>query len=161
MTSSHPAPGMPTVRSLHHALLLGSLLAGVLVLIPPGCDSNKTSDKDVQFLEVQDAVVLSREKSGILSLGNKKVGWVDPRPAARYQAEHVPGAINVQPSDLSPNDPRLKDFDVLVVYGDDYDGTLATVMAKNLIRNGHKDVRTLRGGLRAWKAAGNDTVKGG
>ena len=105
------------VRSSRAALAV-LLVASAALLTLPGCDGNKTSDKDVQFLEVQDAVVLSREKSGILSLGNKKVGWVDPRPATKFREERIPGAINIPPSELPADDARLRGFDVLVVYED-------------------------------------------
>lgn len=150
------------LQSLCSSFFAAAMIAllSVTALTCAGCDSNKTSDKDVRFLEVNEAVVLSKERSGILALNNKKVGWIDARPAARFRQEHIPGAVNVTPVDLAPDDARLNGYDVLVVYGEDYDSTLATVMAKNLIRQGHKDVRTLRGGLRAWKSAGNETIRG-
>ena len=42
----------------------------------------------------------------------------------------------------------------MIVYGNDYNDPVADGMSKRLIELGHKDVRTLMGGLRAWKADG-------
>ena len=54
----------------------------------------------------------------------------------------------------------LEGFGTLIVYGDDFGSAIANAMSKRLVELGYKDVRTLRGGLRAWQDAGNEVELG-
>lgn len=134
------------------------LLALVLVC---GCDANKVSDKDVQFVEVADAYSVGAGRSGVLGMGERRPIWIDPRTEAAFQQEHVPGALSIPLGSLREDDPRLEGFNVFIVYASDYGDPLATAMTKRLLASGYGDVRLLRGGLRAWKEAGNPVETGG
>ena len=81
--------------------------------------------------------------------------WVDARPEADYRAGHIPGAISMPYERVTLDHKLLNGYDVIVVYGNDYNDTRANGMSKRLIELGHGDVRTLTGGMRAWKAEGN------
>ena len=96
-----------------------------------------------------------------IGLGGSAPGvFVDPRSEAEYTAGHLPGAVHL-PYEKARTDAHVLDaYGVLMVYGNDYNSPLAVAMSKTLIDLGYKDVRTLRGGIRAWEDAGNLLEKG-
>jgi rhodanese-related sulfurtransferase len=112
-------------------------------------------------VEVEDAYTVSAGSAGVLGLGERKPVWVDPRTEAAFQLEHIPGAVNIPLGTLREDDPRLDGFNVFIVYASDYGDALATAMTKRLLASGYDDVRLLRGGLRAWKEAGNGVESAG
>jgi rhodanese-related sulfurtransferase len=122
----------------------------------PACAEKKVSDRDVSFVDPADAYELSQGSSGVLGIGRSTAAWVDPRPASKYEAGRIPGAISVPIDTVIENDSRLNDVGTIIVYGDDYGDPVAVAMAKKLLALGYSDVRTLRGGLRAWKQEGNE-----
>ena len=148
------------MRSLVGRIVLALLLITLPATAPLGC-SSKTSDRSLVFVEPAEAEVLLRGKRGVLGLGGEARGaWVDPRSRIDYLDGRIPGALNIPFEDLRSEYGRLEGYDVLIVYGDDYNSPVALAASKTLIELGFKDVRTLRGGLRAWEAAGN-TIKQG
>ena len=135
----------------------GLLLAAGLV----GCTGRSTSDRDLLLVDPGGAQKLVGEHKVWFGLGGSGRGtWVDPRTESDFRAGHIPGAINLPFQDLAAERDRLSGYDVLVVYGDGYHDPKAEGMSKRLIELGFKDVRTLRGGLRAWTAAGNPLETG-
>lgn len=142
-------------RRARHIIARCLLAIGVCAAGLAGCDSNKVSDRDIEFLEVDDAHSVSAGRAGVLGMGERKPIWIDPRTEAAYQAEHIPGAVNIPLGSLREDDPRLKGFNIFIVYASDYGDPLASAMTKRLLAAGFDDVRLLRGGLRAWKEAGN------
>ncbi len=96
----------------------------------------------------------------------KKEGFallIDPRSAREYQAEHLPGAINLALTAVEERqggvDPKVSQYKNLIVYGDDPGSPVARAMTKRLMATGHKAVRWYSGGLREWVSAGNPTIK--
>ena len=128
-----------------------AVLAAALV----GC-SKKTSDRNLVFLGPAEGMKLvDNQRQGLLGLGGPKNGvWVDPRNEADYLAGHIPGAVNIPLKLIGTEHEKLKKYAVIVVYGNDYRDPIAEGMSKRLLRLGYKDVRTLRGGIRAWKDDG-------
>jgi len=153
-----PGATMPTPQRPGSFLLpaISVLAASLGCASLPGCSAKKVSDRDVAFVDPADAHELSRGSGGVLGIGRSTAGWVDPRPASKHQAGHIPGAISVPIDTVIERDSRLAGFDTIIVYGDDYGDPVAVAMAKKLLALGYQDVRTLRGGLRAWKQAGNE-----
>ena len=146
------------VQSSVRTLLVAALVCAMFVTV--GCGGQRTSDRDLLWVEVEEAYSLvSTERGGtILGIGAKKTAvWIDPRPEQDYNTAHIPGAINLTLDSVRANDERLRNHDVLIVYGNDYTSALAVAMSKRLLSSGYGDVRTLRGGLRAWVNAGNAT----
>lgn len=125
------------------------------------CGSGNFSDRDIDFVNVSDAYSLSKGDTGIFGLGNKTPVWLDPRNSDDFQAGHIPGALNLPLAEVKKDDPRLAKYNVFIVYGDDYNSPIARAMTKKLLANEYTDIRTLRGGLRAWTNAGNETETGG
>ncbi len=137
-------------------MALGLCLASLI----SGCNV-KTSDKDLAFIEPAKAETLVLGKKKLLGLAGKTTGvWVDPRGRADYLEGHIPGAIHLPFEDLQKEHRQLEGYNPIVVYGNTYNSPVAAAMSKGLIELGYKNVNTLRGGLHAWKAAGNTVDEG-
>ena len=106
-----------------------------------------------------DAIELVEGHKRLLG-GTATGAWVDPRSDKAYGEGHIPGAIHVPFQSVATRHQVLRGYDVLVVYGNDYNDPKAEGMSKRLVELGHKDVRTLRGGLRAWTNAGHELETG-
>lgn len=92
---------------------------------------------------------------GWLSRHPEKYLVVDARSAASFEAGRIPGAIRVEPQDVSPTDPdpRFVKYKAVIVYGEDPSFGRANAMTKRLLEAG-VDVRMLDGGLKAWRDRG-------
>lgn len=140
--------GHVTRRAIPAALLAaGALLAG-------GCQSQSISDRSLQFVDPDGGMALVGTRTNIFGASRTGV-WVDGRSEKAYQAGHIPGAINVPYRGVRQQRDRLAEYDVLIVYGGDYNSSLAIGMSKTLLELGFAEVHTLRGGLRAWTDAGH------
>ena len=127
----------------------------------PGC-SNKTSDRNISLISAGDAQAVVQGKSKLLGFGGTTVGvWLDPRSEREFRTGHIPGAINLPFQNVAKDHNILQKYEVIVVYGSNYNDPKANAMSKRLMQLGYKDVKTLRGGLRGWQAAGYDVEEGG
>jgi 3-mercaptopyruvate sulfurtransferase SseA len=147
---------MRTCPLFQTALTIAACLCLSLSVLT-GCNQGNT-DKDLKFISVSEGQDIVKGKSSMLGLGAKSSGaWVDPRTEAEYKAGHIPGAINLPYEHLAQQHKKLEIYDTIVVYGDDYADPKAKAFSKRLISDYNcKDVRTLLGGLREWKAEGNE-----
>ena len=135
-------------RFARAAAVIALTLAGV------GC-SNTTSDRDLVLVNPIDAQELIQGRAKLLGLGGTTAGaYVDPRSESDYHVGHIPGAISLPFQNLASDKSKLDGYDVLIIYGDGYNDAKANAMSKRLLQMGFTDVRTLRGGLRAWTSAG-------
>lgn len=126
------------------------------ILALGGCFTKTTNDKHLTFVNCTEGQEMVGSKKQLFGLAGTSQGvWLDPRTPSEFQAEHIPGAINVPYENLAEEFKTLKQYHVVVVYGVDYNDPKADAYSKRLIELGHGDVRTLNGGLRAWKAEGN------
>ncbi|MHC4129087.1 MAG: rhodanese-like domain-containing protein [Planctomycetota bacterium] len=117
----------------------------------------KISDRDLVLIDSTEAMDLVEGRKKLLGLAGASNGaWVDPRSEKAYREGHIPGAISLPFQHVTNERRRVEGYDVLIVYGDDYKDPIADAMSKRLMDLGFKDVRTLRGGLRAWTEAGLD-----
>lgn len=142
-----------SVSSVRFIPVVG-VLAGVLLFA--GCEKS-TTDKDIETVSIAD---LKRLSSSAAKPGNEsRVVILDPRSATDYAAGHIPGAVNLQLPDLMQGrtDSRLLGYETIIVYGDDPASPTARGLTKRLMSNGHKDVKLLEGGLKAWLRQGGDT----
>lgn len=117
-----------------------------------GC-TQSVSDRNLVLVDPAEARQLMEDRRKLLG-GVERGACVDPRGEAAYLKGHIPGAIHLPFQKVSSENKKLREYDVLIVYGDDYNDPLANGMSKRLIELGFKEVRTLRGGLRAWTEAG-------
>jgi len=126
-----------------------------------GCAGNKTSRRDLTLITPEQAQQAIKVDGGWINFSKREGGvWVDPRTMSQFVNEHIPGAIHMPFENVRDKHDRLYQFEVVIVYGSDYNAPIAEAMSKRLIELGHRNVQTLRGGLRAWKDAGNDVEKG-
>jgi 3-mercaptopyruvate sulfurtransferase SseA len=138
----------PTARRTVASLLALLFLAGF-----SGCN-NRTSDANLVFVSAVEGSQLVEGQRRLLNLGGRGGAWVDARSKTDFEAGHIPGAVSMPLQRVSQDHTQLRDHRVLVVYGRNFNDPLATGLSKRLIELGHKDVRTLRGGVRAWTDAG-------
>src|SRR5690606_26303295 len=133
---------------------LSRFVAVLLLVASPlaiGCTATKTSDRSIIYVDPGEASALSKGESRLFGLGRgATVAYVDARTAEEFRTERLPGALHVPLASVREQHRILREFDVLVVYGNDYNSTRADALSKILIELG-RDVRTLRGGLRAWR----------
>lgn len=135
-------------------------LAAVTAFAALAC-TKQISDRDIQLVDLTDARDLVEGRARLFGLAGTASGaFVDPRGGRSYRQGHIPDAVHLPFQDISTRSDILKKYDVLVVYGDGYDDELARGMSKRLMELGFKDVRTLRGGLKAWTAAGFELAEG-
>lgn len=149
------------MTSLHLSTRLSVILLCLVGLLAAGC-SKKTSDRDLVMISPdQGQTLVNNQKRALLGLGDAKTGvWVDPRPAYKFAAGHIPGAISLPLKEITERQDELKKYNVLIIYGDDYADPVALGMSKKLLQLGFKEVRTLEGGLKAWEESGRSLAKG-
>ena len=126
-----------------------------------GC-SNKTSDKDLQFVSSARAIELLAQPTGAFgSLGNRVNVWLDPRTEAEYAKAHIPNAISMPfPQIEQDYKARLVNAATIVVYDTDWNDVIGVSASKRLMELGHSNVYTLKGGIEAWVADGHAVQDG-
>ena len=143
---------MPTRRGLK-ALAVALLVAAIGSM--NACMERKISDRDLVLIDTTEAMELLEGRKKLLGLAGATSGvWVDPRSERAYREGHIAGAISLPFQYVTTRHRQLQDYEILIVYGDNYKDPIAEAMSKRLMELKHKDVRTLRGGLRAWTDAG-------
>ncbi|MFO0872683.1 MAG: rhodanese-like domain-containing protein [Phycisphaerales bacterium] len=100
-------------------------------------------------------------KQGAFGIGGVPDGvWVDARDERSYAKSHIPNAISIPFPRVDEMYPTIRDREIIIVYDSDYDDIVAKAASKRMLELGHKDVYTLRGGIRAWERDGNPVVTG-
>jgi len=158
--NGHTPGEFPT--TMPHALRPLLVLLLTMPLLLTGCSSPRTSDRDIVFVGNSEAQAALEPRSRVLRLGgeSKRGIFVDPRSRREFIAGHIPGAIHMPMENLRARSEELREWEPLIVYGPDATSPLAVAASKVLLELGHRDVRTLRGGLRAWKEEGNAVATG-
>jgi rhodanese-related sulfurtransferase len=88
----------------------------------------------------------------------EKILALDARKPFGYEAEHIPGAINIPHRDMNEQSTQHLDRNVLyVVYCDGIGCNASTKGALNMARLGFK-VKELIGGIEWWKFDGYQTA---
>jgi rhodanese-related sulfurtransferase len=133
--------------------------AGALALAVAGGCERKTRDTDIKIISLAEMkTLLDQDPRG----ERGQIVLVDPRPAASFEAGHIPGARNVQLPQIDTKgsgDPSLSRFRNIVVYGEDPGSAVARGMTKRLMAVGHRGVRLYAGGMREWRSRGYDVQR--
>lgn len=132
---------------------VGFAIVALLAVFLSGC-TTRTSDRDLVFLNPAEALEAVQGERRMLR-GSTTGVWLDPRTDREYREGHIPGAIHMPMQRVREDHASLREYDVIIVYGNDFNSPRATAVSKTLLELGHRDVRTLRGGLKAWKEAGH------
>jgi len=149
------APRAPRAPRVGAALVFVALVA-----LLSGCKTS-TSDARLKWIEPGEVSRTMTERSGTFGLGRAPDGvFVDPRSENAFILGRIPGAVHVPLPQIEALYPTLRDRTVIVVYDSDFDDVVARAASKRLIELGHRNVRTLRGGLRAWERDGNTVERG-
>jgi rhodanese-related sulfurtransferase len=135
------------------AKLIAPALLLAVCLTATGCqDQIKTSDEDLKQLTYAQAVDLlqNTKKAAVL---------LDPRPPAKFEKAHLPGAINIPMPDLIAGHPDLARAKSIIVYGAGWSDYLSSAAAKKMIALGYKNIYDFRGGIEQWKAEGGRVLE--
>lgn len=142
------ASGMDFFLILCVSLVIGVLFntanPGGVSLIPPSWNRPAIP-------AVDPALARSRMEQGAAIV-------VDARPREFFDQKHIPGAVNLPLSlfdfvygmELADADPARE----VVVYGGNISRRYDDDVAAMLLERGHRDVKTLSGGISAWEARG-------
>lgn len=127
----------------------GIFLAAVLALVAAGVSGCRSTLRvTVGIAEVDAATVARAAGTADAPL------LLDVRAPADYAAGHIGGAVSVQPRDLDAYlaaEPIPAGRRVVTVC---YSGRLSLLTAPTVRTYGVRDVRSLAGGMAAWRAAG-------
>lgn len=94
---------------------------------------------------------------------NEEAVFIDARSSREYAAGHIPGALNVPPTDFSRSKTleRLRRDQPVITYCSGEACQSSIVLAEMLIGvRGHIETRVFFGGWGAWKAAGYPIAMG-
>ena len=106
--------------------------------------------KNISEISPQDAATRSKSGEAVI---------VDVRETNEWDEEHIPGAIHLSRGTIELDiEEKVPDPNAMIIChcGGGGRGALAT---ESLQKMGYKNVRSMAGGFKAWKAAGLPTMK--
>ena len=90
---------------------------------------------------------------------NAEAVIIDVREREDYEAEHIPNALHLTRGTLELDiEEKVPDPNAVVIVHCG-GGSRSALAAESLQKMGYKNVRSMQGGLKAWKAAGLPTAK--
>ncbi|MFB3883291.1 MAG: rhodanese-like domain-containing protein [Armatimonadota bacterium] len=105
-------------------------------------------------------VTLTREQLKAMIEAKEEFVLVDVRFAESYEAEHLPGAINMPVNEIEALAPGRLALDArIVVYCASFQCTASPTAAAALEGLGYRNVADFEGGLADWKEAGYPTER--
>ena len=106
--------------------------------------------KTITEISPQDAAAKSRSGEAVV---------VDVREKDEWDEEHIPNATHLSRGTIELDiEEKVPDVNALIVCHCGGGGRSA-LAAKSLQKMGYKNVRSMAGGFKAWKAAGLPTTK--
>ncbi len=104
--------------------------------------------------------VSARDAAALLK-GNPLPVLIDVRERAAFDQGHIAGAHSVPIGEFKARLESLKlpKMDPVILYGDDDGDARAREATKLLYDSGYQGALTLRGGIEAWRAAGQPVAK--
>jgi 3-mercaptopyruvate sulfurtransferase SseA len=150
----------PTPAPLASFARLAVVLAALVAFLAGGgigC-TRSTSDRDLVYRKPFELIEMANTPGGAFGAGAlPKVLWLDPRGPKAYAEGHVPQATNIPfPEIERTHEATCRGYEMYFVYDTDYDDVLAKASAKRLLELGYKNVYCMLGGLKAWRADGNE-----
>jgi rhodanese-related sulfurtransferase len=92
-------------------------------------------------------------------LQSREATVVDVRETDEWDEEHIPGAIHISRGTIELDvEEEVPDPDAMIICHCGGGGRSA-LAAESLHKMGYKNVRSMAGGFKAWKAAGLPTTK--
>src|SRR5438270_2454199 len=101
--------------------------------------------------------ILSTEAAAKLKSGEAVI--VDVREQDEWDEEHIPGAIHISRGTIELDiEEKVPDTNAMIITHCGGGGRSA-LASESLQKMGYKNVRSMAGGFKAWKAAGLPTTK--
>jgi rhodanese-related sulfurtransferase len=114
---------------------------------------------NAQIKHYEDKLAFEMDPSDLFAALNngEKIIALDARKPFGYEAEHIPGALNIPHREMNEQTTKHLDRDVVyVTYCDGIGCNASTKGALNMARLGFK-VKELMGGIEWWKFDGYET----
>jgi rhodanese-related sulfurtransferase len=106
--------------------------------------------KNISEISPQDAATRSKSGEAVI---------VDVRETDEWDEEHIPGAVHMSRGTIELDvEEKVPDTNTMVICHCGGGGRSA-LAAESLQKMGYKNVRSMAGGLKAWKAAGLPVTK--
>jgi len=106
--------------------------------------------KNITEISPQDAAAKSKNGEAVI---------VDVRDKDEWDEEHIPGAIHMSRGTIELDiEEKVPDTNAMIICHCGGGGRSA-LAADSLQKMGYKNVRSMAGGFKAWKAAGLATAK--
>ena len=106
--------------------------------------------KNIREISPQDAAAKSQRREAVI---------VDVREKDEWNKEHIPNATHLSRGTIELDmEEKVPDLNALIICHCGGGGRSA-LAAESLQKMGYKNVRSMAGGLKAWKAAGLSTTK--
>jgi rhodanese-related sulfurtransferase len=106
--------------------------------------------KNITEISPQDAAAKSKSGEGVI---------VDVREQDEWDEEHIPSAIHMSRGTIELDiEEKVSDTSALIICHCGGGGRSA-LAAESLQKMGYKNVRSMAGGFKAWKAIGLPTMK--
>ena len=110
------------------------------------------ADAKKKIAEISPTEAAAKSKSGEAVI-------IDVREKDEWDEEHIPDATHVSRGTIELDiEEKVPDSDAMIICHCGGGGRSA-LAAESLQKMGYKNVRSMAGGLRAWKAAGLPTIK--
>ena len=106
--------------------------------------------KNITEISPQDAAAKSNSGEAVI---------VDVREKDEWEKEHIPGAIHLSRGTIELDiEDKAPDSNAMIICHCGGGGR-SSLAAESLQKMGNKNVRSMAGGFKAWKAAGLPTTK--
>lgn len=110
------------------------------------------ADAKKKITEISAAEAAAKSKSGEAVI-------IDVREKDEWDEEHIPDAIHISRGTVELDvEEKVPDSDAMIICHCGGGGRSA-LAAENLQKMGYKNVRSMAGGLKAWRAAGLPTTR--
>ena len=110
----------------------------------------------LEFAEYSDGAIMPEQ---LASIDSKDILYVDARNAERYNAGHIPGAINIEWRQILERRDEIPKDKSVVLY---CDTGLSSSRAYFILRlAGRENIKVLRGGYLMWKEHRRRSMKAG
>jgi rhodanese-related sulfurtransferase len=106
--------------------------------------------KNIREISPQDAAAKSQSREAVI---------IDVREKDEWDEEHIPNATHLSRGTIELDiEEKVSDLNTLIICHCGGGGRSA-LAAESLQKMGYKNVRSMAGGFKAWKAAGLATTK--
>jgi rhodanese-related sulfurtransferase len=104
---------------------------------------------------------ISVKEAAALITGDPRPAVMDLRERADYEQAHIPGAVSVPFAEFKDRLASLKlpKVDPIILYSSNVEDSRARDATKLLYENGYQGALTLKGGMDAWRTAGQAVTK--